>query len=342
MAIVNENADMVKENHKYVVRMTGDDDSGKEFLDEFIDPASKYPVIATTSKLLNTGVDVQTCKFIVLDSNIRSMTEFKQIIGRGTRIREDYGKYFFTIMDFRQVTDLFADPDFDGDPVQIFEPKPGDEIKLPIEATPTEDKEPKEQIIIDTEVHEKPRKYYVNGVTVRVLNERVQYYDKEGNLITETLRDYTRKSILKEYSTLQSFLQTWSEAERKSIVLNAIRNEGILIDELRDEVGKDYDEFDLICHVAYDRKPLTRKERANSAKKQNYFTKYNEKARKVIYALLDKYADEGLENIEDIKVLQVNPFVHIGTPLEIIDFFGGKNVYLQAVRDIEDLLYKVA
>ncbi len=342
MALVNENPDMVQENQKYIVRMTGDDDSGKEYLDEFIDPASKSPVIATTSKLLNTGVDVQTCKLIVLDSNIQSMTEFKQMIGRGSRIREDYGKYFFTIMDFRQVTDLFADPDFDGEPVQIFEPKPGEAIKIPEEETPVGAEEPKEQVTIDIVVREKPRKYYVNGITVRVLNERVQYYDKNGKLITESLKDFTKRSILNEYSTLERFLQKWSGADRKSAVLNEIRREGILIDELKNEVGKDYDEFDLICHVAYDMKPLTRKERVNNVKKQNYFTKYSERAHNVIYALLDKYAEEGLENIEDIKVLQINPFTQFGAPLEIIGFFGGKQNYLQAVKEIETFLYQAA
>ncbi len=337
MALANENADLFNENSKYVMKITGDDEIGKRELDNFIDPASNYPVIATTSKLLNTGVDVQTCKLIVLDSNIESMTEFKQIIGRGTRIREDYGKFYFTIMDFRKVTELFADPDFDGEPVQIYEPSAGEEIVMP----EPEIKTPQEQVYIKEE-EERPRKYYVKDVEVKVLNERVQYYDRDGKLIIEELKDYTKKAIQKEFSTLKDFLNKWKKADKKSAIIEEMINQGVFLHELKDEVGKDYDEFDLVCHVAYDTKPLTRKERAQNVKKKNYFTKYGEKARKVIEALLDKYADEGIENIEDISVLKVNPLNKFGTPLEIVNEFGGKEGYLSAVREIENQIYSEA
>jgi type I restriction enzyme R subunit len=338
-AMINENTDLVLKNSKYVIKITGDDDLGKKELDNFIDPACKYPVVVTTSKLLTTGVDAQTCKLIVLDSNIHSMTEFKQIIGRGTRIREDYGKYYFTIMDFRQVTDLFADPDFDGEPVQIFEPKPGEVLIMPTvdeKAYPTGKLQ--EQVYLKDQEN-KPRKYYINNVQVSVLNERIQYFDKKGKLITESLKDYTKKTITTEYKTLKSFLQKWNSTEKKSALLKELREQGVLIEELRREVKKDYDEFDLICHVAYDMKPLTRKERADNVKKRNYFTKFGDKARSVINALIDKYAEEGIENIEDIKVLNVNPFTQFGTPIEIVRAFGGKEQYLEAIKQLEAIIY---
>ncbi len=338
MALANENADLFNENSKYVMKITGDDDIGKKELDNFIDPSSRYPVIATTSKLLNTGVDTQTCKLIVLDSNIESMTEFKQIIGRGTRIRVDYGKFYFTIMDFRKVTELFADPDFDGEPVQIYEPETGEEIRMP---EPEDIKSPQEQIYIKEE-EEKPRKYYVKDVEVKVLNERVQYYDKEGKLITEELQDYTKKTIQKEFRSLKEFLNKWKKADKKSAIIEELINQGVFLHELKEEVGRDYDEFDLICHVAYDMKPLTRKERALNVKKRNYFTKYGEKARNVIEALLDKYADEGIENIESMQVLKVNPFTKLGTPIEIVEAFGSKENYLEALKELEKQIYAEA
>src|SRR3989338_6731800 len=336
-ALWNKNKDLATKNSKYVVKITGDDDFGKRELDNFIDPSQKYPVIATTSKLLNTGVDVQTCKLIVLDSNIQSMTEFQQIIGRGTRIREDYGKFYFTIMDFRKVTELFADPDFDGESVQIYEPEPNAEIKMP----ELEVKTPQEQVYIKEE-DEKPRKYYVKDVEVKVLNERVLYYDKDGKLITEELNDYTKKTIQKEFRSLKEFLNKWKKADKKSAIIEEMINQGIFLHELKYEVGIDYDEFDLICHVAYDMKPLTRKERAENVKKKNYFTKYGEKARKVIEALLDKYADEGIENIEDLAILRIEPFNQIGTPTEIVQIFGGRDQYLHVIEELEHELYAAA
>lgn len=341
MALRNENPDMVKQNAKYVMKITGDDEIGKKELDGFIDPAIKYPVIATTSKLMTTGVDAQTCKLIVLDSNIQSMTEFKQIIGRGTRIREDYGKYYFTIMDFRQVTDLFADPDFDGEPVQIYEAPIDTEIVIEQAIKEDENKfglTKQEQVFIK-DTSEKPRKYYVKGVPVKVINQRVLYYDKDGKLITESLKDYTKKTLAEEFKSLDTFLKKWKATEKKSVIINELEDQGILFDELNQEVGKNYDAFDLICHVAFDKKPLTRQERVKNVKKRNYFTKYGDKAKAVIEALLDKYADEGIENLESLNVLKVNPISEYGTPFEIVRLFGGKTGYLTFIRELESQLY---
>lgn len=340
-ALVMENRDMVSKNRKYVMRITGDNPMGKRQLGLFIDPSEHYPVIATTSKMLNTGVDVQTCKLIVLDSNIQSMTEFKQIIGRGTRIREDYGKYYFTIMDFRQVTNLFADPDFDGEPVQSSEFE-GTEV-IVIDGPPTALPQPsKPDVNIPERREEKPRKYYVKGVEVKVLNERVQLFDNHGKLITQSLRDYTKQTAKKEFKSLDIFLQKWKTARKKSVLIKEMIKQGIFLNELREEVGKDFDDFDLICHVAFDTKPLTRIERANKVKKRNYFKKYGEKARAVIDALLDKYSDEGIEEIESPKVLKVVPFVDFGTPLEIVSYFGGIQDYFEAINEIENQLYSVS
>jgi len=337
-ALCNDNKDLVTQNPKYVMRITGDEDVGKRELDNFIDPSCKYPVIVTTSKLLNTGVDVQTCKLIVLDSNIQSMTEFKQIIGRGTRIREDYGKFYFTIMDFRQVTNLFADPDFDGEPVQSIDFK-GDEVII-VEKIPQTIEAPngQEQIYLRNKP-EKQKKYYVNNVEVRVLNERVQMFDNEGKLITQSLKDYTKQTAKEKFKSLDNFIQKWRTADKKLVLIKELMDQGIFLNELRDEVGKDFDDFDLICHVAFDQKLVTRKERANRVKKNNYFNKYGEKARAVIDALLDKYSDEGIEDIESMTVLKVNPFIQFGTPMEIVSFFGGKDEYLGVIHEIEDKIY---
>jgi len=332
IALINENSDLYSKNHKYIMRITGDNTEGKNQLDNFIDPASNHPVIVTTSKLMTTGVDAQTCKLIVLDSNIQSMTEFKQIIGRGTRVNEAYNKHFFTIMDFRKVTDIFADPDFDGEPVQAEDFGALDEIKPPRMVSDDND------ISIDDEP-EGVKKYYVDDVEVTVLRERVQYYSKGGKLITESLKDYTRKNVKKEYGSIDKFLTKWRDADKKTAILTELIDQGILLSELKQEVGKEYDEFDLICHVAFDRKPLTRKERANNVKKGNYFAKYGEKVRKVIEALIKKYEDEGIENIEDLKILKVRPFNKIGTPVEILRSFGGKDKFLNAIRELEQEIY---
>lgn len=347
-ALVNENSDLVAENRRYIVRITGDNDEGKKELDNFIDPESQYPVIAVTSKLMTTGVDAQTCKLIVLDSNIQSMTEFKQIIGRGTRVREDYGKFFFTIIDFRNVTELFADPDFDGDPVVVYSPK-GDEAIVPPEKSA--DLGVREGIK-NSDVYQStflggadigtdgPKKFQVNGVEVKVINERVQYIGEDGKLITESLKDYTKKNILREYASLDEFLSAWSKADQKEAILKELESHGILFDALAEESGKDLDPFDLICHIAFGKKPLTRKERADNVRKKDYFAKYEGQAREIIDALLEKYADRGITAIDDIGDLQVSPFTEFGTPLQIVnDIFGGREKYLEIINQIQQSIY---
>ncbi len=302
-ALVNLNPERVKENRKYIMRITGDEQEGKAVLDNFINPEARYPVIATTSKLMTTGVDAQTCKLVVLDQHIRSMTEFKQIIGRGTRINEDYDKYWFTIMDFKKATELFADKDFDGEP------------------------------------NAKRVKYVLGDVTVYVVSERVQYYGPEGKLITESLKDYPRSNVRKDYGSLDDFLRRWNTAERKAAIIKELEPQGLLLEPLADEVGKDFDPFDLICHVAFDQPPLTRRERAEHFKKRNYFTKYSAQAQQVLETLLDKYQDTGLENIEDIKILTLDPFKNMGTASELVSAFGGKPAYLAALYELENQLY---
>jgi type I restriction enzyme R subunit len=344
-ALVNANPSRVKENRKYVMRITGDEMEGKAELDNFINPEERYPVIATTSKLMTTGVDAQTCKLVVLDQHIKSMTEFKQIIGRGTRINEDYGKYWFTIMDFKKATELFADKDFDGEPVVIFEPKSDESPVPPDDEGENGTDEGRAQGSEQPDITGGPDqpggrvKYIVGDVTVRILSERVQYYGPEGKLITESLKDYTRKAVRKDYSTLDAFLKTWTSAERKAALIQELEQHGVLIDALAEEVGKDFDPFDLVCHIAFDQPPLTRKERADQVKKRNYFAKYGTQARQVLEALLDKYADTGVENIEDIKILTLDPFKSMGSAPELILAFGGKPAYLQALKELEAQLY---
>jgi type I restriction enzyme R subunit len=344
-ALVNENSDITATNNKYVVRITGDNEEGKMELDNFIFPESKFPVIATTSKLMTTGVDAQTCKLIVLDQRIQSMTEFKQIIGRGTRINEDYNKFFFTIMDFKKATELFADPDFDGEPVVIYEPKPTDS---PV--PPEDDFDNSGNNIslnnVGNEKHEDNacntptiKKFYVNNVSVSVVAERVQYFDAQGKLITESLKDYTKKTLEKEFTSLDDFLTKWSDAQKKKIIIDELAKEGVFFEALAEELGRDLDPFDIICHVAWDKPPLSRKERAEQVKKRNYFTKYGLQAQQVIHALLDKYSDEGVEPIEETKILTIQPFTDYGTPLEIINIFGGKVQYDNAVKELEQEIY---
>jgi type I restriction enzyme R subunit len=340
-AMVNANPDLAAANSKYVMRVTGDNDEGKAQLDNFIDPESTYPVICTTSRLMSTGVDAQTCQLIVLDRRINSMTEFKQIIGRGTRINEDYGKLYFTIMDFKRATSLFADPDFDGEPVQIYEPGP-EEPPIPPEERPGEEPvyPPGGETEGPGEAGEPPAKYYVDNVEVRVATERVQYLDEHGKLITESLKDFSRKAVRQTYATLASFLNVWNDAERKQAVLEELATKGVFLDELADQVGRDYDAFDLVCHVAFDQPPLTRRERAEKVKKRNVFGKYGEKARAVLDALLSKYAETGIRSVESLDILKVDPLSAFGTPIEIINLFGGKPSYLAAVKELEDQLYK--
>jgi len=349
-ALVNLNPECIKENRKYVMRITGDEQEGKAELDNFIDPESRYPVIATTSKLMTTGVDAQTCKLVVLDQRIQSMTEFKQIIGRGTRINEDYNKYWFAIMDFKKATEKFADSDFDGPPVQIYEPK-GSEPPVPPDESPNEGELQPNDVLPEPPLPpvlpgEKRIKYVLgNEVTVYVVAERIQYYGPDGKLITESLKDYTRKAVRKEFASLDDFLRRWTAADRKKAVIEELEAQGVLLEALAEEVlkkrGQELDPFDLVCHVAFDQPPLTRKERAEKVKKRDVFTKYGDKARAVMEALIDKYADAGIESIEDIKILTLDPLSALGTPSELIDAFGGKQAYLKAVHDLEESLYRV-
>jgi type I restriction enzyme R subunit len=353
-ALVNENADVVAENHRYVMRITGGDAEGQAELDNFIDPEAKYPVVVTTSRLLSTGVDVQTCRLIVLDREVGSMTEFKQIVGRGTRVHEDTRKYYFTLIDFRGATSHFADPGFDGEPVQIYEPGADDPMAPPDDLPPNqidEDGEPYEPGPDETIIDGPPditlppgdgrkRKVYVDGVSASIVAERVEYLDENGKLVTESLRDFTKRALRKRFASLDDFLRRWKTAERKQAIVEELAAEGLPLDPLADEVGKDLDPFDLICHVAFDRKPLTRRERADGVKKRDVFAKYGPQARAVLDALLAKYADQGVINLDDPNVLRIAPFTAIGTPVEIIKAFGGKDGFDRAVHELQSALYQ--
>ncbi|KPZ15158.1 Type I restriction-modification system, R subunit [Pseudomonas syringae pv. viburni] len=349
-ALINLNPLRVAESRKYVMRITGDDKEGKAELDNFINPEERYPVIATTSKLMTTGVDAQTCKLIVLDQHIKSMTEFKQIIGRGTRINEDFGKYWFTIMDFKKATELFADPDFDGEPVVIYNPE-GDDSPVPPDS-PLEGEDgivdggdwlPEEESEGDTSSDKKRIKYVIDNLPVYVIAERVQYYGPDGRLVTESLHDYTRACVQKQFASLDDFLRRWSDSEQKKVIIEEMAVQGVMWEALAEEVekkqGQTLDPFDLICHVAFDQPALTRRERAEQVKKRNYFAKYSGSARLVLEALLDKYADIGVEHIEDIKILQLDPFSQIGAPMELVKAFGGKAGYNKAIHELENELY---
>lgn len=368
-ALVNLNPKRVAENRKYVMRITGDENEGKAELDNFINPEARYPVIATTSKLMTTGVDAQTCKLIVLDQRIQSMTEFKQIIGRGTRINDDYHKHWFTILDFKKATELFADPDFDGDPVQVYQPKSDDPV-VPDDETEADDLEAGDSVDGVAEEHggyeveedatwqsddtvgglgddEGPGrriKYVVDDVEVSVVAERVQYLGPDGKLITESLRDYTRKKVKEQFASLDDFLRRWHDADRKQVILEELEENGIfwedLIKDLGDKLGDEPDPFDVICHIAFDRPPLTRRERAEQVRKRDIFNRYGGQARQVLESLVDKYADAGIEPIEDPKVLTLAPFSGIGAPMELVQAFGGKPGYTRAVRELEDALYQ--
>ena len=353
-ALINENADLVAENHRYVMRITGSDADGQAELDNFIDPESAYPVLVTTSRLLSTGVDVQTCRLIVLDREVGSMTEFKQIVGRGTRVHEDTQKYYFTLIDFRGATNHFADPDFDGEPVQIYQPGDADPITPPedapatgedgetLPATPGED----EIVVSDpaTPLTIKggggTKKIYVDGVSASVVAERVEYLDENGKLVTESLRDFTKKALRKHYASLDDFLRRWKAAERKQAIVEELEAEGLPLDPIVEELGKDLDPFDLICHVAFDRKPLTRRERAENVRKRDVFTRYGERARAVLDALLAKYADEGVLNLDDANVLKIAPFTAMGSVMQLINAFGGRRGFEQAVHELQSALYR--
>lgn len=356
-ALSKENADLAAENYKYIMQITGDNDEGKRELDNFTDPEQTYPVIATTSELMTTGIDAITCKVIVLDANINSMTKFKQIIGRGTRIDEEYGKTYFTILDFRNATDLFADPDFDGEPIKIKTAKEDDDLgDIFPDDTPDVEVYPDDE---DTDTVNEPTpppirtpdgdpippreprpKVFVNGVDVSVLISRELYFDQHGKPITTSLKDHTKEIIKGQYASLDDFLNKWNSADQKTAIIDELRQQGVLVEALYDAVNRDLDLFDLICHVAYDQPPLTRKERANNVKKRNYFTQFGGQARKVLENLLDKYADEGIDNIESIEVLKVKPFTDLGSPMEIVSAFGSKSGYLKAIHELEQELYK--
>lgn len=338
-ALVNENSDLVKENDKYIMRITGDNDYGKSQLDYFIDPFEKYPTVVTTSKLLSTGVDVKTARLIVLDNNINSMTEFKQIIGRGTRLYPDQDKYYFTIMDFRNVTRLFADDAFDGDPVAIFEPKDIDDIEEP-KVTPVDDAD--DEFVEPVGIIGDHKKFRVNNVDVTILSERVQYYGNDGKLITESLVDYTKRNILNEYATMDEFIHMWTEAEKKTAIIEELFERGVFLDALRDESKTDYDDFDLILHIAYDKKPLTKSERVKHVKDKGYLDKYSEICREVLSSLLEKYMDGGINDLEDTKILETQPFSNLGSPTRIAKLFGGRTSYLLAVQELQQQLYKTA
>ena len=359
-ALSNANADLCATQPKYVVQITGDNTEGKLELDNFIDPEKTYPVIATTSKLMSTGVDAQTCKLIVLDQGIKSMTLFKQIIGRGTRLREDLGKTWFTILDFKRATELFADKDFDGEPVQIYEPGIGEPVAPPEPAVPggmpgdagppggaSDPLDPLNTLgpfAGGSGAADGPKKYILgNNVTVSVARERVQYLNADGKLITESLRDYTRINLLKKYDSLDEFLQAWQQANRKAALLQELEGQGVLLEALADEVAHmgmvDLDPFDLLLHVAYDQPPLTRRERARRVQKRNVFTHYGPVARKVLEALLDKYADEGIATIESNEVFKLQPFTDLGSPVELVRSFGGRPQYLNALQTLERELY---
>ena len=354
-ALISHNSDIAIQNDKYVMQITGDNEEGKRELDNFINPEEKFPVIATTSELMTTGVDAQTCKLIVLDSEIKSMTKFKQIVGRGTRINEDFNKLYFTILDFRNVTDLFADKEFDGDPIRIKPVSQDTDLITIIDEEETDDTtitdndgekidfvKPdvrKPQVNEDRENYRK--KIYVNGIDVSVLISREMYFDNNGKPITTSLKDHTKEIIKGQFASLDDFLQKWNNAEKKEVIIKELQEEGVMIEALQEAVDRDVDLFDLICHIAFDQPPLTRKERANNVKKRNYFTKYGEQARRVLETLLDKYTDEGVTNLESLEVLKVKPLADYGSPMEIINKFGNKENYLKAIKELEEELYKI-
>jgi type I restriction enzyme R subunit len=345
-ALVNENPDLFAQNRRYVMRITGNDREGQDQLGNFIDPETSFPVLVTTSRLLSTGVDVQTCRLIVLDRPVDSMTEFKQILGRGTRVHEDTHKYYFTLMDFRGATHHFADPDFDGEPVQIYEPDADEPIMPPEGETgePTDDEivvDPGNDISIRPDEPES-RKLYVNGVLVTIIAERVKYLDADGKLVTESLRDYSKRAVRNRFASLDAFLQRWNAADRKQAIIDELEEEGLRLEPLAEEVNPDLDAFDLICHVAYGRPPLTRRERAESVRKRDVFAKYGQQARAVLNALLQKYQDEGVVDLGDPRILQIPPIDRIGTPVELIRQFGSRAGFEKAVHELQYALYEAA
>ncbi len=353
-ALTNENGDLCAENHRYVMRITGNDKEGQDQLGNFIDPEARYPVLVTTSRLLSTGIDVQTCRLIVLDREVRSMTEFKQIVGRGTRVHEDTRKFYFTLIDFRGATSHFAEPEFDGEPVQIYGPGE-DEPMAPPDDVPPSDQEGEtfpaqpdaDETIIDdlTDLgspdSRKKKKVYVEGVSAVIVAERIEYLDEDGKLVTESLRDFTKKALTKRYASLDDF-RRWKTSRRKQAILEELEAEGLPLAQIAEELGKDVDPFDFICHIAFDAKPLTRRERAANVKKRDALARYGDQARAVLDGLLAKYADEGVLNFDDKNVLRISPFTSPGTPLQLIKSFGGQAEYEQATTELQEALYEEA
>ncbi len=334
---VDANRELVQKDRRYVMQITGDEKEGKAQLAHFINPNESYPVIATTSKLMTTGVDAQTCQVIVLKRRIQSMTEFKQIIGRGTRLRPDYGKNYFTILDFRGATHLFQDEDWDGPPLQDedFDQATGDGSDGNLGTDDTASLPPADPPIPGERI-----KYTVSRQEFQVVREQVSYYDTNGELTTESLRDYTRRTVIEAYTSLNQFLTKWNEADRKAAILQELQERGVLLEDLEAMVGSGYDSFDLVCHVAFNQPPLTRRERAEQVKKRDVFAKYGETARLVLEGMLEKYADQGITSIEDAKILQLDPFATLGTPVELVQSFGGKRQYQAALTELENLLYE--
>ncbi|MBB4636566.1 EcoAI/FtnUII family type I restriction enzme subunit R [Longimicrobium terrae] len=337
-ALVNENADLVAEDRRYVMRITGDEREGKAELENFANPEERYPVIATTSELMTTGIDAPTCRVLVLDQRIQSITKFKQVIGRGTRISEEHGKYWFTILDFKRVTELFADPAFDGDPVVIYEPGPGD---APVPPDTDQDQDA-EQEYGDEAFTGTTGRYVVSDVAVTVVAERVQYYGPGGSLITESLREHTRRRVRESFASDGHFQRVWLDAPSKGGILRDLEARGVLLHALGDELGHEFDLFDLIRHVTFDQPPRTRSARAERVRTSGALSGFGPRERLVLEALLDKYAAEGVESLEQIDVLRVQPFTALGTVVEIIHVFGGTENYLAAVRKLEEFLYAPA
>ncbi len=357
-ALVNENADLVAANRLYVMRITGDNDEGKAQLDNFIDPEKRYPVLVTTSRLMTTGVDAQTCQLIVLDRTIESQTEFKQIIGRGTRINEDYNKLFFTIMDFRRATAQFADPKFDGPPEQIYEPR-ADQSVVPPDSDPSDSSAAAVAGLLTggsddlyarigalgrraAAMGEARVKYHVDDVDVAVVTERVQYLDEHGKLITESLDDYTRRKVRASYASLAALLSAWQAAERKGALLEALAKSGVFIDELAAQYGAEHDPLDLIAHVAFAQPLVTRQQRVDHAagRLQAAQAKLSAKARDVVAALIHKYIAVGVSSLEALDILKVDPLPKLGTPMEIVSLFGGKPGYLATLSQLKSELYR--
>ena len=336
-ALVNENADVVQEHPDYIQRCTGDVPRAQAILDKFMDVDEKFPTILTTSKLLTTGVNCKTCQCIVLDNTFgeQGMTEFKQIVGRGTRIKEDKGKLFFTVLDFKDATRLFADPNFDGEPPVVLP----DEKPVQPSNTPNNPVEVDPPIIDAPEPH---TKYYVSSQEVEVIGEQVQYL-WNGKLHTESLVDYTKKNMLAHYATLDDFITKWNSTQKKSAIFTELLAQGVLLAQLREQTGRDdMDDFDLICHIAYDVPAMTRKERAQAVRDSGYLNQFNEKAKAVLDALLDKYATAQINDLDDMEILRLREFQKIGSVANIIKIFGGREQFLHAAQNLEDELYRMA